>query len=78
MSRIVTVNETWVSLYTPETKAYFTMWKTPGSQSPNKFKLAQSVKKQMCVVFFGMSGVILTRAIPPGQTVNAAYYTKVR
>ena len=52
MDRIVTVDETWISLYTPETKAQSTMWKTPGSLSPKKFKMCQSTKKQMFVVFF--------------------------
>ena len=50
MDRIVTVDETWISLYTPETKAQSTMWKTPGTPSPKKFKMSQSTKKQMFVV----------------------------
>ena len=45
MDRIVTVDETWISLYTPETKAQSMMWKTPGSPSPKKFKMSQSTKK---------------------------------
>ena len=77
MDRIVTVDETWISLYTPETKAQSTMWKTPGSPSPKKFKMSQSTKKQMFVVFFDARGVILAHAVPQGQTVDAAYYTKV-
>ena len=40
MDRIVAVDETWISLYTPDTKAQSTMWKTPGSPSPKKFKLS--------------------------------------
>ena len=31
----------------------------------------------MCVVFFGARGVILAHAVPQGQTVDAAFYTKV-
>ena len=68
MDRIVTVDETWISLYTPETKAQTTIWKTPGSPSPKKFKMSQSTKKQMFVVFFDPRGVILPHAVPPGQT----------
>ena len=56
MDRIVTVDETWISLYTPETKAQSTMWKTPGSPSPEKLKMSQSTKKQMFVVFFDAKG----------------------
>ena len=47
MDRIVTVDETWISLHMPETKAQSTMWKTPGSPSPKKFKMSHSTKKQM-------------------------------
>ena len=77
MERIVTVDETWISFYTPETKQQSTMWKTPGSPSPKKFKQTQSTKKQMFIVFFVVRGVVLAHAVPQGQTVNAAYYTQV-
>ena len=77
MDRIVTVDETWISSYRPETKAQSTMWKTPGSPSPKKFIMSQSTKKQMYVVFFDARGVILVYAIPQRQTVDAAYYMKV-
>lgn len=40
-------------------------------------ELGISVKKKMFVVFFNVRGVILTHAVPLGETVNAAYYTKV-
>ena len=49
MDRIVTVDETWISLYTPETKDQSNMLKTPGSPSPKKFEMTQSTKKQMFV-----------------------------
>ena len=48
MDRIVTVDETWISLYMPETKAQSTMWKTPGSPSPKKFKRSQSTGILRC------------------------------
>ena len=68
MDRIVTVDETWIILYTPETKAQSTMWKTPGSPSRNKFKMSQYTIKQIFVVFFDATGVILAHAVPQGQT----------
>jgi hypothetical protein len=45
MNRIVTVDETWISLYTHETKAQTSIWKALGSQSPKRFKLGQSAMK---------------------------------
>ena len=56
MDRIVTVDETWISLYRPETKVQSMTWKTTGSPSPKKFKMSQSTKKQMLVVFFERQG----------------------
>ena len=77
MDRIVTVDERWISLYKPETKAQSMKWKTPGSPSPKEFKMSQSTNKQMFMVFFDARVVILAHAVPQGQTVDAAYYTKV-
>ena len=77
LSRIVTADETWISLYEPESKEQSTMWKTPGSPSPKKFKVSRSTKKQMFIMFFDIQGVILSHAVPQGQTVTANYYSKV-
>ena len=77
LSRIVTTDETWISLYEPESKEQSTMWKTPGSPSPKKFKVSRSTKKQMFIMFFDIQGVILSHAVPQGQTVTANYYSKV-
>ena len=77
LSRIVTADETWISLYEPESKEQSTMWKTPGSISPKKFKVSRSTKKQMFIMFFDIQGVILSYAVPQGQRVTANYYSKV-
>ena len=77
LSRTVTADETWISLYEPESKEQSTMWKTPGSTSPKKFKVTRLTKKQMFIMFFDIQGVILSLAVPQGQTVTANYYSKV-
>ena len=77
LSRIVTADETWISLYEPESKEQSTMWKTLGSPSPKKFKVSRSTKKQMFIMFFDIQGVILSHAVPQGQTVTVNYYSKV-
>ena len=77
LSRIVTADETWISLYEPESKEQSTMWKTPGSTSPKNFKVSRSTKKQMFIMFFDIQGVILSQAVPQGQTVTANYYSKI-
>ena len=77
LSRIVTADETWISLYEPESKEQSTIWKTLGSLSPKKFKVSRSTKKQMFIMFFDIHGVILSHAVPQGQMVTANYYSKV-
>ena len=77
LSRIVTADEMLISLYEPESKEQSTMWKTPGSPSPKKFKISRFTKKQMFIMFFDIQGVILSHAVPQGQTVTANYYAKV-
>ena len=77
LSRNVTADETWISLYEPKSKEQSTMWKTPGSPSPKKFKVSRSTKKQMFIMFFDIHGVILSHAVQQGQTVTANYNSKV-
>lgn len=74
---IVTVDETWIPLFDPETKQASSVWKTPSSPSPQKAKVCRSQKKQMFIVFYDVDGVVLCHAVPIGQTVNSAYYMQV-
>ena len=76
LSRIVTADETWISLYETESKEQSTMWKTPGSPSPKNFKVSRSMKKQMFIMFFDIHGVILSHAFPQGQTVTAKNFKR--
>ena len=77
LSRIVSADEMWISLYEPESKEQSTMWNTPGSPSPKKFKVSRSTKKQIFIMYFDIHGVILSHAVPQGQTVTANYYSNV-
>ena len=48
MERIVTVDETWISFYTPEAKQQSTMWMTPGSPSPKSLNRT-SLPRNRCL-----------------------------
>lgn len=78
LDRIVTTDETWIYLFDPETKEQSRQWKTPGSPTPKKAKVTKTTGKQMYIFFADRKGMILQHAVPIGQTVNAAYYAKVR
>lgn len=77
LEEIITVDETWISVYDPETKQDSSVWKTPNSPSPTKALVRTSAKKMMFIVFFDIRGVVLCHAVPTGKTVTGQYYSKV-
>lgn len=77
LDRIITTDETWLHYYYPEGKRASSVWKTPGTPPPKKAKVSKSVGKSMFIMFMDRHGMILTHAVPSGQTVNVAYYSKV-
>ena len=77
LNRIITTDETWLHYYDPEGKRESSVWKTPGTPPPKKAKVSRSAGKHMFIMFMDRNGMLLTHAVPAGQTVNAAYYSKV-
>ena len=59
LSRLMTVDETWVHYYEPENKAQSRQSVGPGSPSPEKFKTQPSAGKVMATVFCYAQGVIV-------------------
>jgi hypothetical protein len=74
LSRTVTVDESWVFHYTPESKAESITWKHPHSPVKKKFKTVQSPGKVMATVFWDVHTVLLVDFTPPSSTINAAAY----
>jgi histone-lysine N-methyltransferase SETMAR len=77
LSKIESVDETWLHYYDPEDKRQSSVWKTAASPPPKKAKVTKSMGKHMFIVFIDRKGVLLCHAVPLGQTVNSAYYSKV-
>ena len=77
LNRIITTDETWLFYYDPETKQQSSQWKSCDSPPPKKASMSKSMGKHMFIVFFDINGVLLSHAVPKGQSVNAAYYSKV-
>jgi histone-lysine N-methyltransferase SETMAR len=82
LKTMVTVDETWVHHYDPESKIARMQWKTPGSPTPVKPRAQKSAGKVMLTVFWDAKGVLLKDYLPRGNTVNGQYYadllTKLR
>lgn len=74
LERIVTVDETWLFHYDPETKQQSMEWRHAGSPRPKKFKTQKSAGKVLASIFWDKDGVLLTDYLQKGQTINAEYY----
>ena len=77
LSRLVTVNETWVHYYEPENKAQSSSKNVgPGSPRP-KFKTQPSAGKVMETVFWDAQGVIMLDFLAKKSTITGAYYANL-
>lgn len=74
MRRFITVDETWVHHYTPETKQQSKMWTSPGESAPKKAKSVLSAGKVMATVFWDARGIIYIDYLEKGRTINGPYY----
>lgn len=74
MRRYVTVDETWIHYYTPETKEQSKQWISPGQKAPKKAKTVASAGKVMATVFWDSQGIIHIDYLEKGKTITGAYY----
>ena len=72
------MDETWLHYLEPEGKRQSSIWKSSSTPPPKKAKISKSIGKIMFMVYMDRRGVILAHAVRKGETVNAAYYSKVR
>lgn len=77
LDRIITVDETWLFHFDPESKRQSMVWKSPSTPPPKKARVARSMKKHMFIFFMDNQGMLLQHAVPDRQTVNKEYYQKV-
>ncbi|XP_039302537.1 uncharacterized protein LOC120357081 [Solenopsis invicta] len=77
LRRFVTVDETWIHWYTPETKEQSKQWTSPGERTPKKAKTVLSAGKVMVTVFWDSQGVIYIDYLEKGKTVTGLYYAEL-
>jgi [histone H3]-lysine36 N-dimethyltransferase SETMAR len=70
----VTVDETWVHHFDPESKVQSKEWRHSGSPPPRKFRVQASAGKVMATVFWDATGILLIDYLPHGQTITGQYY----
>lgn len=75
--RFVTMDETWVHHYTPETKQQSKQWVEVGGSAPKKAKSIASAGKVMASVFWDAKGILLIDYLAKGRTITGEYYSNL-
>jgi len=73
LSRLVTMEETWLYHYEPETKQLSVKWQHSGSPCHKKFRVQKSAGKVLASIFWDQDGILLIDFLTQGQTINAEY-----
>ena len=74
LRRFITVDETWIHYFTPETKEQSKQWTSPSEPAPKKTKTVKSAGKVTVTVFWDARGIIHIDYLPSKQTINGNYY----
>ena len=74
LRRYVTMDETWIHHYTPETKRFAAKWTTAGENRPKRPKTQQWADKVMASVFWDVHGISFIDYLVKGKTSNSDYY----
>ena len=77
LSRLVTVDQTWVHYYEPENKAPSCQSAGSGSPRPKKVKPQPSAGKVMATVFWEAQSVIMLDFLAKKSTITGAYYANL-
>lgn len=77
LRRYITVDETWVHHYTPETQEQAKQWVSPGESAPKRPKTQTTAGKVMATIFWDSHGVIFIDYLEKGKTINSEYYTQL-
>ena len=77
LRRLVTMDESWVYHYDPETRTTSMEWKHVDFPPPKKAKVQKSAGNVMLTVFWDCHGVILTDYHPKRQTFTGTYYSNL-
>jgi len=66
LSLLVTMDETWLYHYDPETKQQSMEWRHSGTPCPKKFRVQKSPEKVLASICWDQDGILLINYIPKG------------
>jgi hypothetical protein len=70
---LLTMDETWIHIYDPETKEQSKDWRHSGSPHPKKFKTQKSSSKVLASVFWDKDRILLVDYLERGATIAASF-----
>ena len=70
----MTVDETWIDHYIPESREGSKQWVKPGESSSKRSKTQKSAGKVITSVFWDIHGVIFIDYLKKGRSITKAYY----
>ena len=73
----LTIDESCIHHFQPETKFQSKQWKRHDSFAPKKAKTMRSAGKFTTSVFWDSKGLVFVNFLPKGQTINGEYYANL-
>ena len=70
LGHVITVDETWIYQYDPETKQQSAHWKTVNYPRPINFRRSKSRVKTILLPFFYLKGIVHYEFVPTGQSTK--------
>jgi len=70
LSRLVTLDETWLYHYDPETTQQSMEWRHRGSPRPKKFRVQKSAGKVLASIFWDQDGIFLIDYLPKALSAS--------
>jgi histone-lysine N-methyltransferase SETMAR len=75
--RFITMDETWIHHYIPESKQQSKQWTEAGCSTPGKTRSVPSTGKVMASVFWDTEGILFTDYLKKGKTITGEYYSNL-
>jgi DNA-binding Xre family transcriptional regulator len=75
--RFITMDETWIHHYTPESKQQSNQWTEASCSAPKKTRSVPSAGKIMASVFWDAEGILFIDYLEHGKTVTGEYYSNL-
>jgi hypothetical protein len=75
--RFITMDETWIHHYTPESKQQSKQWTEAACSAPKKTSSVPSAGKVMALLFWYAEGILFIDYLEKVRTITREYYSNL-